>query len=104
MTILGKEKLQLSQKVLVKKKQLEKKIALFKVKEKSLFISSLFMLEDLFHDSFLIIQYILSNKIKVTTLVTTFATRFGFIDEEFVEIVYKRFEIQSQCMTKSKPI
>ena len=62
------------------------------------------MPEDLFCESFLIIQYILGNKIQATTLVDTCATGFGFIDEEFAKIVCKKLEIQPQRLTKPKPI
>ena len=51
------------------------------------------MLEDLFCKSFLIIQCTLGNKIKIITLIDICATEFGFIDEEFVEIVCKKLEI-----------
>ena len=62
------------------------------------------MPEDLFCESPLTIQYTLGNKIKTTTLVDTCATGFGFIDEKFAEIVCKKLEIQSQHLTKLKPI
>ena len=51
------------------------------------------MPEDLFCESPLTIQCTLGNKIKATTLVDTFATRFGFIDEKFAEIVCEKHEI-----------
>ena len=60
------------------------------------------MLKNLFYKSFLIIQGTLGNKIKVTLLVDTYITAFGFIAEKFVKIVYKRLGIQLQCLTKSK--
>ena len=69
-----------------------------------MFVSLLFMLEDLFYKSFLTIQCILSNKIKTTTLVDTCPTGFGFINKKFAEIVYTRLEIQLPCLTKLKPI
>ena len=53
------------------------------------------MPEDLFCKNSLIIQYILSNQIKAIILVDTCATRFGFIDKKFVEIICKKLEIQS---------
>ena len=62
------------------------------------------MPEDLFCESPLTIQCTLGNKIKATTLVDTCATRFGFIDENFAEIVCKKLEIQPQRLTKLKPI
>ena len=62
------------------------------------------MLEDLFCESFLTIQYIRGNKIKATTLVDTCPTRFSFIDMKFTEIVCEKLEIQPQCLTKPKPI
>ena len=62
------------------------------------------MPEDLFCESPLTIQYTLGNKIKATALVDICATRFGFIDEKFAEIVYEKLEIQPQRLTKSKPI
>ena len=58
-----------------------------------MFVSLLFLPEDLFYKSFFLIQCILGNKIKATTLVDTCATRFGFIDEKFAEIVCERLEI-----------
>ena len=68
-------------------------MAFFKVKERSLFVSLLFMLENLFYKSFLTIECILCNKIKATILVDTCITRFCFINEKFVEIVYEKIEI-----------
>ena len=62
------------------------------------------MPEDLFCENPLTIQCTLGNKIKVTTLVDTCATGFGFIDEKFAEIVCERLEIQPQRLTKPKPI
>ena len=70
----------------------------------NLFISSSFMPKNLFYKSFLTIQCILGNKIKATILIDTCATRFGFINEKFAEIVYKKLEIQPQRLTKPKPI
>lgn len=60
------------------------------------------MSENLFYESFLIIQYILGNKIKAITLVDIYATGFGFINKKFVEMVYKRLEIQPKYLTKPK--
>ena len=37
-------------------------------------------------------------------MVDTCATRFGFIDEKFIEIVCKKLKVQSQLITKLKPI
>ena len=62
------------------------------------------MLEDLFCERPLTIQCTLGNKIKATTLVDSCVTGFGFIDEKFAEIVCERLEIQSQHLTKPKPI
>lgn len=62
------------------------------------------MLENLFCESLFTIQCILGNKIMIIILVNTYATRFVFIDKKFVEIVYKKFEIQPQCLIKPKPI
>ena len=62
------------------------------------------MPEELFCESPPTIQCILGNKIKATTLVDTCATRFGFINEKFAEIVCERLEIQPQCLTKPKSI
>ena len=62
------------------------------------------MLENLFYKSSLTIYYRLKNKIKTIILVDTCAIGFGFIDEKFAKIVYKKLEIQPQRLTKSKPI
>ena len=62
------------------------------------------MLENLFYKSFLNIQYKLGNKIKTTTFVDTYATRFGFINEKFVKIIHKKLETQSQRLIKPKQI
>ena len=64
------------------------------MKKKSLFVSLLFMPEDLFCKSFLTIQCTLGNKIKATILINICAIEFNFIDKKFAEIVYKRLEIQ----------
>lgn len=79
-------------------------MTLSKFEKRSLFISSSFMPKNLFYESSFTIQCILSNIIKVTTLVKTCATRFSFIDEKFMEIVCKILKIQPQCLTKSKLI
>ena len=52
------------------------------------------MPEDLFCESLLTIQCTLENNIKAKTLVDTYATEFGFIDDKFVEIVCGELEIQ----------
>lgn len=62
--------------------------------EKRLFISSSFMLEDLFCTSFFIIQYILGKKIKAIILVNLCAIGYSFINEKFVEVVYQMLEIE----------
>ena len=62
------------------------------------------MPKNLFCENPLTIQCTLGNKIKVTILIDTCATRFGFIDKKFAEIVCKKLEIQPQCLTKPKPI
>ena len=49
-------------------------------------------------------QCTLGNKINAITLVDTCATRYGFIDEKFAEMVCQTLEIESQCLTKPKPI
>ena len=51
------------------------------------------MPKDLFCESSFIIQCTLENKIKVTTLADTYATGYGFIDEEFAETVCQVLEI-----------
>lgn len=61
----------------------------FKVKDKNLFISSLFIPEDLFCKSFFTIQYTLGNKIKAITLVAIYIIEFGFFDKKFAEIICK---------------
>lgn len=60
-----------------------------------MFVFLLFMPEDLFYKSFLIIQYILGNKTKAIIFVDFCAIRFTFIKEKIVEIIYERLEIQS---------
>lgn len=62
------------------------------------------MLENLFYESLSIIQCILRNKNKTTTLVNTYATKFGFIDKKFMKIVCKTPKIQLQCLPKLKLI
>ena len=62
------------------------------------------MPKDLFYESLFTIQYILENKIIATTLANTCATRYGFIDEKFAEIVYQILEIEPQCLIKPKQI
>lgn len=83
---------------------ISKKISSFKVKEKSLFVFSLFILKELFYKSLLIIQCTLSNKIKAITLIDIYDTRFGFVAKEFAKIVCKKLEIQLQHLTKLKSI
>ncbi len=62
------------------------------------------MPKDLFCESLFTVQYILGNKINAITLVDTCATRYGFIDEKFAEIVCQTLEIKPQRLTKPKPI
>ena len=62
------------------------------------------MLEGFFCKSLLTIQYTLGNKINATRLINICATGFNFIDEKFAEIIYEKLEIQSQRLTKPKPI
>ena len=62
------------------------------------------MLEDLFYKSSFTIKYILGNKIKAITLVDTYTIRFSFINKKFAKIVYKKLEIQVQCLSKPKLI
>ena len=62
------------------------------------------MLKNLFYKSFLIIWYILGNKIKAIILIDTCITRFSFIDEKFAENICERLEIQNQPLTKLKLI
>lgn len=95
-------KLQLSPKILVK--TVGKDQFFFKIEKKNLFISLLFLPEDLFYENLLIIQCILGNNINATTLIDTYAIRFNFINEKFARIIYKELEIQPQYLTKSKPI
>lgn len=66
----------------------QKKVAFSKVKGKSLFVSSLFIPDDLFYKSFFTVQCILGNKINAIILIDTCATRYSFIDEKFASIVY----------------
>ncbi len=62
------------------------------------------MPKDLFCESLFIVQCILGNKINAITLINTCATRYGFIDEKFAEIVCQTLEIELHCLTKPKPI
>ncbi len=62
------------------------------------------MPKDLFCESPFTVQGTLGNKINAITLVDTCATRYGFIDEKFAEIVCQTFEIEPQRLTKPKPI
>lgn len=65
-----------------------------KVAEKNLFVSLLFMLKNLFYESFLTIKYILGYKIKVKILVNILVTGFSFINEKFAKIICEKLEIQ----------
>ena len=62
------------------------------------------MPKDLFCESFFIIQCTPGNKIMATTLADTCATGYGFINEEFVEIVCQILEIKLQRLIKHKQI
>lgn len=62
------------------------------------------MLEDLFCESFFIIQCILGDKINVIILVDTCTSGYNFIDEKFVEIICQMLEIESHHLIKPKPI
>ena len=62
------------------------------------------MPKDLFYESPFTVQCILGNKINAITLVDTYATGYGFIDEKFAEIVCQTLEIEPQRLTKPKPI
>lgn len=70
------------------------------VKERSLFISSFFMPENLFYKSFFTILYKVNNKINFIIFVDTNAIRFNFINEKFTEIICKKLLIQWQYLTK----
>ena len=63
-----------------------KKVTPSKHEKRSLIISSSFISKDLFCESLFIIQYILKNKIMAIILANTYATRYGFINEEFAKI------------------
>lgn len=52
------------------------------------------MSKNLFCKSFFIIQYTSGNKINVITLVDTCATRYGFIDAKFAEMICQILEIE----------
>lgn len=58
-----------------------------------MFLSLLFLPEDLFCENFLIIQCILDNNINATTLIDTYAIEFDFINKKFARIIYKKLEI-----------
>lgn len=62
------------------------------------------MLKNLFYESFFIIQYTPENKIKATTLVNTCATRYGFINEEFIETICQVLKIEPQYLIKPKQL
>ena len=62
------------------------------------------MSKDLFCESPFTIQCTLGNKIRATTLADTCATRYGFIDEKFVETVCQVLEIELQRLIKPKQI
>ena len=57
------------------------------------------MPKDLFCMIIFTVQYILRNKINAVILVDTYATRFGFIDKKFIEIISQMLEIKPQCLT-----
>ena len=50
------------------------------------------------------IQCIPENKIRATILAHTYATGYGFIDEEFAKTVCQVLEIELQCLIKLKQI
>lgn len=104
MIILRKVRLKLFQRVFVKIIIVEKKGSSFHNKKKSLFVSLLFLSEDLFCKSFFIIQSKLDNKINEIMLINTCATGFSFIDKKFAEIICQTLEIEPQHLTKLKPI
>ena len=62
------------------------------------------MPKDLFCKSVFTIQCILGNKTRATTLVDTYATGYGFINEEFAETVCQVLEIKLQRLIKPKQI
>ena len=62
------------------------------------------MSKDLFCESIFTIQYILGNKIMATTLANTYATGYGFFNEEFVETICQNLEIEPQRLIKPKEI
>ncbi len=62
------------------------------------------MPKDLFCESSFTIYCTLENKIKATTLANTCTIGYGFIDEEFMEIVCQVLEIEPQCLIKLKQI
>lgn len=66
----------------------------FKIEKKNIFISLLFLPEDLFCKNLFIILCILDNNINATTLIDIGAIGFDFIDEKFARIIYKKLEIQ----------
>ena len=60
------------------------------------------MSKNLFCESSFTIQYTLGNKIRATTLADTYATGYGFIDEEFAETICQVLEIEPQRLIKPK--
>lgn len=63
------------------------------MREQSLSVFLLFMLDNLFYEIFIIIQYILGNKIKAITFIDICTIGFDFINKKFAEIIYKSLEI-----------
>lgn len=64
------------------------------MKKKSLFAFLLFLPKNISCESFQTIQYTLGNKIYIIIIVDICATRFSFIDEKFMELICKTFEIK----------
>ena len=62
------------------------------------------MPKNLFCKSSFRIQYTPGNKIMTITLANTCATRYGFIDKEFMKIVCQVLEIKPQRLIKPKQI
>ena len=62
------------------------------------------MLKNLFYESLFIIPYTLEISVKVILLANTFAIRYGFINEKFVEKVCQVFETKLQRIIKPKII
>lgn len=70
----------------------------------SLLILSFFILKNLFYENLFTIRYSFNNNIEFILLAYIYATRYSFINEEFIEEVYHIFDIIPQYPIKLKQI